>query len=72
MDEDLILEVSKIIKVPLIISGGFGKLEDLLDIYKLAKIDGLAIASCLHYNKISINDFKSFCKMNNIPIRWKI
>lgn len=51
-DLQLLEETYKYIEVPLIISGGFGKIEDLNNIKKKFKNISVAIASAFHYNKI--------------------
>jgi Imidazoleglycerol-phosphate synthase len=57
IDNDLIKKLCEIIKIPVIISGGVGSMEDIVD----AIDDGasaVAIASVLHYNKTSIEEIK--------------
>ena len=57
-DNNLINHVSDIINVPTIISGGFGKISDL-EIFNLTqKIDAIAIADGLHYDRFKINQIK--------------
>ena len=53
-DLDLINEIKNKIKVPLIISGGFGKIEHLHEALKLTKNISFAIASAFHYKKVEI------------------
>lgn len=58
-DLSLIKEITKSIRIPLIVSGGMGKLEHLKDLIKLEP-SGIAIASVLHYNKVKIKDIKKY------------
>tara|TARA_B110000046_G_C12896289_1_gene356582 strand:+ start:52 stop:765 length:714 start_codon:yes stop_codon:yes gene_type:complete len=53
-DLDLIKKIKKLIKIPIIISGGCGNYEHLKQIKLLKNVD-VALGSSLHYNKISIN-----------------
>ena len=53
-DLDLINEIKNKIKVPLIFSGGFGKIEHLNEALKLTKNISFAIASAFHYKKVDI------------------
>ena len=69
LDLELYEEASKTTNIPIIASGGFGKLEHLKDLNNSANIDALAISSALHYNKCSIKDVKIFCEVNNIFVR---
>tara|TARA_B100001093_G_scaffold295489_1_gene281800 strand:+ start:8698 stop:9441 length:744 start_codon:yes stop_codon:yes gene_type:complete len=51
---DYALNVSS---VPIVISGGFGKLSDLDNLNQ--DLSGIAIGSALHYKKVSINEIKN-------------
>jgi cyclase len=53
-DLELLNEIKHKIKVPLIFSGGFGKLQHLEDALKLTKNISFAIASAFHYKNIEI------------------
>jgi len=53
-DLDLISEIKNKIKVPLIFSGGFGKIEHFHEALKLTKNISFAIASAFHYKKVEI------------------
>ena len=68
-DIDLYKEVSKITKIPLIASGGFGKLEDIKNLIKEVKIDAITISRQLHYNKITLKEIKEYCLKNKIFVR---
>lgn len=68
-DIPLIKAVSSKISVPLIASGGMGKLEDL----KFAVFDGgadaVAMADILHYKRAKIRDIRSYAKSVKIKVR---
>lgn len=64
----LISLVRKNTKVPIIASGGVGKLEHFLSGIK-AGASGLLAASIFHYNQITISQIKDYLKENNIPTR---
>ena len=55
-DLELISEIKNKIKVPLIFSGGFGKIEHLHEALKLTKNISFAIASAFHYKKVDIKE----------------
>jgi imidazole glycerol-phosphate synthase subunit HisF len=61
-DIDLIDSIKDYIKKPLIISGGCGSIQDILQIKENYVDDSVAIASVLHYKKISISDIKDKIK----------
>ena len=55
-DSELVTNISEIVSVPLVISGGFGALDHLSTLNK--KVSAIAIGSSLHYEKISIKEIK--------------
>ena len=59
-DKSLVETVAKLnLQMPIIVSGGFGNLQDIIDIKKfLHENDALAIGTQLHYNKVRINKLK--------------
>lgn len=54
-DLDLIEYVNKLSTVPIVVSGGFGKIEHLKELNKISP-EGVAIASALHYDLVTINE----------------
>lgn len=70
-DCSLISSITKIVKIPVIASGGAGTLQDLVDVIKIGKADAVLAASIFHYGKFSIQDVKQFMFKNNISIRLK-
>ena len=57
LDEELIKRINRNISIPLIISGGVGKKEDILNLIENYDFSAISIASILHYNIIS-KDYK--------------
>lgn len=55
--------------VPLVASGGAGKLQDFLTVFKEAKVDAALAASVFHNKQIAIADLKQFLINNHIRIR---
>ena len=70
-DLELISLVKKNISVPLIASGGAGKVSDFVPAVK-AGADALLAASIFHFQEVSINQVKAELKANNIEIRTQI
>tara|TARA_X000000950_G_scaffold280679_1_gene375862 strand:+ start:3399 stop:4133 length:735 start_codon:yes stop_codon:yes gene_type:complete len=58
-DIELLENIYPHIRVPLIINGGCGKIEDITNIKNKYKNISFAIASAFHYKKISIRDLKN-------------
>jgi len=68
-DIDLVKKVSSETNIPIIASGGVGKLDHLADGIKLGKASAVLAASIFHYGKYSINEAKEYLKLNGIPVR---
>lgn len=69
-DTELIKSVANEIKVPVIISGGMGKLTDVSNVIKSSNVDAVAIGRSLHYNTFSIKDIKEHCIKEGIQTRY--
>jgi len=68
-DIELIKAVTDIVSIPVIASGGMGKLEDADGAINGGNADAIAMAHILHYNHISINEIRSHCQSHRIPVR---
>ncbi len=67
-DLELSKSVVESVNIPVVISSGAGKLEDIKDIINYSKPSGIAIASLLHYDKFTINDIKDYLRKNDIEV----
>ncbi|XBC40846.1 MAG: imidazole glycerol phosphate synthase subunit HisF [Buchnera aphidicola (Nurudea yanoniella)] len=61
--------IRNICSVPLIASGGAGKLEHFYDVFSKSKVDGALAASVFHENKINIRVLKDYLIRKGIEIR---
>ncbi|MBN2121361.1 MAG: imidazole glycerol phosphate synthase subunit HisF [Candidatus Omnitrophica bacterium] len=68
-DLELTRSVSEAVNIPVIASGGVGKLEHLYDGLTLGKADAVLAASIFHYGEYSIKQTKQYLKDKGIPIR---
>ena len=68
-DCELISAITKSVDIPVVASGGFGKLEHLKELMQVSKPTGVAIADSLHYRKFNFNEIRTFCLANNIATR---
>ena len=55
--------------VPLIASGGAGKMNHFLDVFQSAHVDGALAASVFHSAEIDIFDLKRFLDENDVHVR---
>ena len=68
-DLELTQQISDVVEVPIIASGGVGNLKHLVDGVKLGKADAVLAASIFHFGEFSIKDAKEFMKNNNVEVR---
>ena len=68
-DLELTKSVSNRVSIPVIASGGVGKVEHLLDGIKQGNASAVLAASIFHYKEISIPEAKKFLHDANIPVR---
>ncbi|MFZ5354299.1 MAG: imidazole glycerol phosphate synthase subunit HisF [Bacillota bacterium] len=68
-DVELIEKVASQIPIPVIASGGMGSFSDFEEVVKAGKADAVAVASILHYDKISINEIKDKAIDSGINVR---
>lgn len=66
---ELTKQVSQAVSVPVIASGGAGKLDDFVEIFKKGKADAALAASLFHFNQLTIQQVKDYLKMKGIPVR---
>ncbi len=61
--------VSEAVSVPVIASGGAGKLEHLLEVLEEGKADAVLAASIFHFGMYSVPQAKEYLREHNIPVR---
>lgn len=62
-------EISEMVKVPIIASGGAGNMQHFCDTFIEGKADAALAASVFHYKEIEINDLKRELKTQGVNIR---
>lgn len=68
-DVELTRKVSEAVNVPIIASGGAGKMADFTEILTNGKADAALAASLFHFGEIKIADLKKYLKRHKIEIR---
>jgi len=68
-DLELLKKITDAVNVPVIASGGAGKMEHFLQAVKYADADGILAASVFHFGEIKISDLKKYLKENGIEVR---
>lgn len=69
-DLEMLRAVSDVVKIPVIASGGAGKMEDFMTLFRtLDRVDAGLAASVFHFGEIKISELKRYLKDNGIPVR---
>ena len=68
-DLDLTKKVSRLVSIPVIASGGVGKLDHLYEGLKIGKASAVLAASIFHFGEFSIQDAKKYLDSIGIAVR---
>lgn len=68
-DLELTGAVSDNVGIPVIASGGAGKMEHFLDAFNVGKADAVLAASLFHYKEMEIMDLKKYLREHDISVR---
>ena len=68
-DNTLIKQITDIVNVPVIASGGVGNLQHLVDGIKLGHADAVLAASIFHFGEYTINEAKQYMNERGINVR---
>lgn len=68
-DIELTGAVASAVNIPVIASGGAGKLEHLRDVIKYADADAVLVASIFHYGQHTIKEAKGYLRSEGINVR---
>lgn len=68
-DVELNAAISSAVEVPVVASGGAGKLEDLYRVLVAGKADAVLAASIFHYGTHTVKEAKEYLADKGIPVR---
>lgn len=68
-DLELLRRMSELLTIPVIASGGAGRLEHFLQGFRDGKADACLAASIFHFGEFKIAEVKSYLQKNGIPVR---
>lgn len=68
-DIELTRLISENVGIPVIASGGAGKLEHFYDVLTMGKADAALAASLFHYKELEINEVKEYLANRNVAVR---
>ena len=61
--------VCDVVSIPVIASGGCGKLEHFSEVFKESKADAALAASLFHFRELTVEQVKEHLKEKQIPVR---
>ena len=53
-----------LVNIPVVVSSGAGSLEDIKILIEVANPSGVAIASLLHYDRVTVQEIKKYLNNN--------
>lgn len=68
-DIEQLARVREIATIPLIASGGAGRMEDFTRVFRDADVDGALAAGVFHRGEIPIPDLKAFLRQQGVEVR---
>ena len=66
---DALKELSEMLTIPVIASGGAGKKEHFVEVFEQGKADAALAASIFHYNEIPVPELKKYLRQHHIIVR---
>lgn len=68
---EALAQLSNILSIPIIASGGAGQMSHFKDAFTIGKADAALAASVFHFGEISISELKQYLCAHNINVRLK-
>jgi cyclase len=68
-DLELTRNITAAVNIPVIASGGAGKLEHFYEVFSVAGADAALAASLFHYAEYSVKEVKEYLKAKGVPVR---
>jgi imidazole glycerol-phosphate synthase subunit HisF len=70
-DLEITRRISESTSVPVVASGGAGKLEHMADVLETGKADAVLAASIFHFGEYTVGEVKEFLDSRGVPMRLK-
>jgi cyclase len=68
-DIEFLNAITSTLNIPVIASGGCGKIEDFYEVFEKSGADAALAASLFHYKELSIKEVKKYLKNKGVEIR---
>jgi len=67
-DIPMLTAVSDMVDIPIVASGGAGKFEDFLEVFKIKNVAAGLAARIFHYKEVNINELKQYLRDNGVEV----
>ena len=68
-DIDMLNAVCSAVNIPVIASGGCGKINDFAEVFEKTNSSAALAASLFHFRELTVGQVKSYLKERNFPVR---
>lgn len=68
-DLELTRSIAEVVRIPVIASGGAGKMEHFYECFVLGKADACLAASLFHFREVSIPELKAYLASRGVAVR---
>ena len=68
-DTEFTSEIAKSVNIPVIASGGCGKIEHFKEVFEKTGADAALAASLFHYRELTIKQVKEYLQESKVPVR---
>lgn len=68
-DIEMLYAVCREVNIPIIASGGAGRIEDFSEVFEKTGATAALAASLFHFKELTVGDVKEHCKRKNIIVR---
>jgi Imidazoleglycerol-phosphate synthase len=66
---EMLSDVASVVSIPIVASGGAGKMEDFVSLFSLSGVDAGLAASIFHSKQVLIDDLKKYLVHNGVHMR---
>ena len=68
-DMEMLRAIGEVVTIPIVASGGAGKMEDFLKLFKYDRIDAGLAAGIFHTKQVNIRELKEYLAVNGVNVR---
>jgi len=68
-DIEMLSEIAQRVRIPIVASGGAGKMEHFAEVFKIDGVSAGLAASIFHYREIGIRELKGYLAANGVAVK---